>query len=119
MTAYRAAKEQITARVLADVATEQARQRAAQEREAQAEQARIPIREGAMATSTAHAAPGIETMSPVRIEAMDTAIATVQAQGAPMTAEAVHRLVGGTSRARAGLCQGLAASSRRQRPCPP
>ena len=40
LTAYRTAKEQITARVLADLATEQARRDAAQAREAAAEQAR-------------------------------------------------------------------------------
>ena len=40
LTRYRAAKEQITARVVADLATEQARRDAALAREAQAEVAR-------------------------------------------------------------------------------
>jgi hypothetical protein len=42
LTAYRAAREQITARVLTDLATEQARQEAAQAREAAALLARLP-----------------------------------------------------------------------------
>ena len=46
LTKYRAAREQITARVLADLATEQARRAAAQAREAQAKQARVQPRGG-------------------------------------------------------------------------
>ena len=42
VTTYRAAKEKITARVLADLATEQARQAAEQAREAAAVLARLP-----------------------------------------------------------------------------
>ena len=41
MTAYRAAKEQITARVLADLAQQQAREAADAQRKAQAELARV------------------------------------------------------------------------------
>ena len=86
LTAWRAAKEAITARVLADLATAQARRQAAQEREAQAELARWQPRGDRMVTSTAQGPSGLETLTPARVEAMDAAIATLQAQGQAITA---------------------------------
>ena len=58
-----------------------------------------------MASSTARPEPRIETMparietmSPARIAQMDEAIAALQAQGAEVTAAAVHRRVSGHRR---------------------
>ena len=51
-----------------------------------------------MTSRTVRAEPRIETMTPERIKAMEAAIATVQAQGAVVTAAAVHRLVSGHRR---------------------